>query len=447
MTEGSVFLKLLQFSIPLIFSSLLQLFFNAADVVVVGRYAGVNSLAAVGSTSSLINLLVNLFLGLSVGTNVIAANYFGSGNSKKLTQTVHTAVLLSVYSGLLLTAAGVLGAKHILRLMQSPEEVLSLAALYLQIYFAGITASMIYNFGSALLRSKGDTKRPMYILFAAGLINVVLNLVFVIAFKMDVAGVALATVVSQCFSAAMVIRCLMRETDDFHLDLRSLKIDREIFISILKIGLPAGFQGILFSFSNVIIQSSVNSFGNIVIAGNSAAANIEGFVYISMNGFAQGALTFVSQNYGAKKGERIKKVVGIALLCALAAGIALGNAAYFFGAPLISIYNDSPDVIAAGLARMSVIMTTYALCGIMDVMANSVRGIGHSLLPMVVSLLGACGLRLVWIATVFQIPAFHSCFTVYLSYPISWGMTFAAHVVCFALILRRALPRGESIAQ
>jgi len=437
MTEGSVFFKLLQFSIPLIFSSVLQLFFNAADVVVVGRFAGVNSLAAVGSTSSLINLLVNLFLGLSVGTNVIAANYFGSGKNKKLSQTVHTAILLSVYSGVILTVVGVFGAKYILRLMGSPDEVLSLATLYLQIYFAGITASMVYNFGSALLRSKGDTKRPMYILFAAGLINVVLNLIFVIPLKMDVAGVALATVLSQVFSAFMVIRCLVKENDDFKLYFSKLKIDREIFIDILKIGLPAGFQGILFSFSNVIIQSSVNSFGNIMIAGSSAAANIEGFVYISMNGFAQGSLTFVSQNYGAKKMDRIKKVVRIALLCALVAGTVLGNLAYLFGRNLIAIYNDNPDVIEAGLLRMSVIMTTYALCGIMDVMANSVRGIGHSLLPMVVSLLGACGLRLVWLATAFQIPAFHTCRTVFLSYPISWAITFAAHVVCFFVILKK----------
>lgn len=443
MTEGSVFFKLLQFSIPLIFSSVLQLFFNAADVVVVGRFAGVNSLAAVGSTSSLINLLVNLFLGLSVGTNVIAANYFGSGKNKKLSQTVHTAILLSVYSGVILTVVGVFGAKYILRLMGSPDEVLSLATLYLQIYFAGITASMVYNFGSALLRSKGDTKRPMYILFAAGLINVVLNLIFVIPLKMDVAGVALATVISQVFSAFMVIRCLVKENDDFKLYFSKLKIDREIFIDILKIGLPAGFQGILFSFSNVIIQSSVNSFGNIMIAGSSAAANIEGFVYISMNGFAQGSLTFVSQNYGAKKMDRIKKVVRIALLCALVAGTVLGNLAYLFGRNLIAIYNDNPDVIEAGLLRMSVIMTTYALCGIMDVMANSVRGIGHSLLPMVVSLLGACGLRLVWLATAFQIPAFHTCRTVFLSYPISWAITFAAHVVCFLVILKNLKAQKE----
>ena len=402
-----------------------------------------NSLAAVGSTSSLINLLVNLFLGLSVGTNVIAANYFGSGKNKKLSQTVHTAILLSVYSGVILTVVGVFGAKYILRLMGSPDEVLSLATLYLQIYFAGITASMVYNFGSALLRSKGDTKRPMYILFAAGLINVVLNLIFVIPLKMDVAGVALATVISQVFSAFMVIRCLVKENDDFKLYFSKLKIDREIFIDILKIGLPAGFQGILFSFSNVIIQSSVNSFGNIMIAGSSAAANIEGFVYISMNGFAQGSLTFVSQNYGAKKMDRIKKVVRIALLCALVAGTVLGNLAYLFGRNLIAIYNDNPDVIEAGLLRMSVIMTTYALCGIMDVMANSVRGIGHSLLPMVVSLLGACGLRLVWLATAFQIPAFHTCRTVFLSYPISWAITFAAHVVCFFVILKNLKAQKE----
>ena len=301
MTNGSIVGKLIRFSGPLIFSGILQLLFNAADIVVVGRFAGDNSLAAVGSTSSLINLLVNLFVGLSVGTNVVAANYFGAGKKNELSKTVHTAILLSIYSGIILTIVGVIGAKQILRLMQSPEEVLVKATLYLQIYFGGITATMVYNFGSALLRAKGDTQRPLYILLFAGIINVVLNLIFVVFFKMDVAGVALATVISQTISAILVVSCLIKEEDEFKLNIKKLKMDRDIFIRIVKIGVPAGFQGIMFSFSNVIIQSSVNSFGAITIAGNSAASNLEGFVYVAMNGFAQGTLTFTSQNAGAAK--------------------------------------------------------------------------------------------------------------------------------------------------
>lgn len=416
MTEGAITSKLIAFSVPLILSSVLQLLFNAADVIVVGRFAGDNSLAAVGSTSSLINLLVNLFQGLSIGTNVVAANYFGAGKKQCLQQTVHTAMLLSVFSGVLLTALGVAGAKLLLRMMQAPEEVLNLAAKYLQIYFGGITATMIYNFGSALLRAKGDTKRPLYILFAAGIINLLLNLLFVIAFRMDVAGVALATVISQCFAAALICVILTRETDDFRLTVRKLHIDRDIFIRILKIGLPAGFQGIMFSFSNVIIQSSINTFGSTVIAGNSAGISIEGFVYTSMNGFSQGTLTFTSQNMGAGKKDRIKRAAVISQFIVIVIGLVLGN---------------------AGVQRLKIVCSTYALCGMMDCMGNTVRGTGHSVLPMAVTLVGACGLRLLWIATVFQIPQFHSCFTIFLSYPISWVLTWIAHLICFAAVLRR----------
>ena len=344
MTEGAITSKLIAFSVPLILSSVLQLLFNAADVIVVGRFAGDNSLAAVGSTSSLINLLVNLFQGLSIGTNVVAANYFGAGKKQCLQQTVHTAMLLSVFSGVLLTALGIAGAKLLLRMMQAPEEVLNLAAKYLQIYFGGITATMIYNFGSALLRAKGDTKRPLYILFAAGIINLLLNLLFVIAFRMDVAGVALATVISQCFAAALITVILTRETDDFRLTVRKLHIDRDIFIRILKIGLPAGFQGIMFSFSNVIIQSSINTFGSTVIAGNSAGISIEGFVYTSMNGFSQGTLTFTSQNMGAGKKDRIKRAAVISQFIVIVIGLVLGNAVVFFSRGLLGIFSKNPMV-------------------------------------------------------------------------------------------------------
>lgn len=437
MTEGAITSKLVAFSVPLIFSSVLQLMFNAADVIVVGRFAGDNSLAAVGSTTSLVNLLVNLFQGLSIGTNVVAANYFGAGRKKELFQTVHTAMLLSVLSGMLLTVLGVLGARVLLRMMQAPDEVLSLAAVYLRIYFGGITATMIYNFGSALLRAKGDTRRPLFILCAAGIVNIVLNLLFVIPLGMDVAGVALATVISQCFAAALVVVILVREADGFRLELKRLHLDRDVFIRILKIGLPAGFQGIMFSFSNVIIQSSINLFGSAVIAGNSAGISIEGFVYTAMNGFSQGTLTFTSQNMGAGKTERIKRAVVVSQCLVIFIGVVFGNAVVFFSRPLLGIFSRNPDVIAAGVQRLRIVCSTYALCGMMDCMGNAVRGIGHSVLPMLITLVGACGLRLLWIATVFQADRFHTCPVIFLSYPVSWMLTFAAHLVCFVVVFRR----------
>ena len=328
--------------------------------------------------------------------------------------------------------------------MQSPEEVLVKATLYLQVYFGGITATMVYNFGSALLRAKGDTKRPLYILFFSGIINVILNLIFVIFFKMDVAGVALATVISQTISAVLVVICLMREDDEFRLDLKKLKLDRDIFIRIVKIGVPAGFQGIMFSFSNVIIQSSVNSFGAITIAGNSAAMNLEGFVYVAMNGFAQGTLTFTSQNAGAKKYERVKKVVIASEIIVMIIGLILGNFMYLFGKPLLGIYTKSPIVIEAGLERLSIICTMYCLCGMMDVAASAIRGLGHSLLPMFVTVIGVCGIRLLYIGTIFMIPQFHNCVMLFVSYPISWGVTFIAHLICFEIILKKLLKKNAA---
>ena len=437
MTEGPIFTKLLRFSIPLILSSCLQLLFNAADVVVVGRFAGDNSLAAVGSTGSLINLLINLFMGLSVGTNVVVANYFGAKKKTELCDTIHTAVLISIISGLILTVVGVLGAKPILTFMQAPQEVLTLAALYLRIYFGGITATMIYNFGSAILRAKGDTKRPLYILLGAGILNFILNLIFVIVFKMDVAGVGLATVISQIIAAILVIIILIKEPDDFHLNLRKLRINRMIFIKIVKIGLPAGFQGIMFSFSNVIIQSSVNTFGAVMIAGNAAAINCENFIYTSMNGFSQGSLTFCSQNMGAGKTDRIRRVVWISQISIIVIGCLLSGIFLFFGTSLLGIFTKSEEVIKAGMIRMWIILTTYFLCGMMDGMANSIRGIGHSLMPVISSLLGACLFRIIWLFTVFLIPQFHTPQTIFVTYPISWTLTFAANVVMYNKFMRK----------
>ena len=436
-TDGPILGKLLKFSIPLILSSFLQLFFNAADVVVVGRFAGDNSLAAVGSTGSLINLLINLFMGLSIGTNVVSANYFGAGKHEQLKDTVHTSILLSLISGFILTIVGVFLTKYILILMQAPAGVLQLATVYLKIYFSGITATMIYNFGSALLRSKGDTKRPLYILLTAGVINLCLNLVFVIVFKLNVAGVAWATVISQCFAAFCVILLLVKEEGDFHLNIKRLKINTHILSKIVKIGLPAGFQGIMFSFSNVIIQSSVNSFGAVLVAGNAAAVNLENFVYTSMNGFSQGSLTFCSQNMGAGRTDRIKKVVWISQLCIIIIGNAISLPMLACGKHLLGIFTKSPEVIEKGYIRMCIIFSTYCLCGMMDGMANCIRGIGHSLTPTISSLVGACLFRIIWLLTIFQFPQFHYPYMIFITYPISWILTFTANVVCYNIYIRK----------
>ena len=376
-------------------------------------------------------------MGLSVGTNVVVAHYFGAKKFNELQDTIHTAVLVSIYSGLILTVVGVLGAKPILTFMQAPTDVLNLAAVYLRIYFGGITATMVYNFGSAILRAKGDTQRPLYILLGAGILNFVLNLIFVIVFKMDVAGVGLATVISQVIAAILVIFILIREPDEFHLNLKKLRINRMIFTRIVKIGLPAGFQGIMFSFSNVIIQSSVNTFGATMIAGNSAAVNLESFIYTAMNGFSQGSLTFCSQNMGAGRTDRIKKIVWISQASIIVIGAVLGAVFLFFGTKLLGIFSTNPEVIKAGMSRLWIIFTTYFLCGMMDGMANSIRGIGHSLMPVISSLIGACLFRIIWLFTIFLIPQFHTPATIFLSYPISWILTFVANVVFYNKYMKK----------
>ena len=444
MTSGPILVKLLGFSIPLIFSSTLQLLFNAADVIVVGRFAGENSLAAVGATGALINLMVNLFVGLSVGTTVVTAHFFGAGKESAVEQSVHTGVLMSLYSGIILTVVGIIGTRFILQFMQVPVEIFGLASLYLKVYFAGITASMVYNFGSALLRAKGDTRRPMYYLLFAGIINVILNLIFVIVFKMDVAGVALATIISQCVSAFLVIRALMKEEGEFHLDLRRLRIEREILIRVIKIGVPAGFQGMVFSLSNIVIQSAINGFGAQVVAGSSAAGNIEGFIYTAMNGFAQGALTFSSQNLGAGRLDRVRRSVVVSELSVLVTGLVLGGSVFLFRNFFLGLYSDNPAVIASGATRITIICLLYALCGMMETTANMVRGLGHSLLPMVVSIAGVCGMRILWIATIFQVPRFHTFEVLFYSYPVTWTITLLSHAVCLFIIFRKYSGAGIS---
>ena len=437
MCSGPILGKLLMFAVPLMCSSVLQLLFNAADIIVVGNYAGDNSLAAVGSNSALINLLTNFFLGLSVGANVLVARYCGAKKDAEVSQTVHTAMLLSVYSGILLTVVGCIGAKKILIWMQTPSDVLPLAVLYLRIYFVGMTATMLYNFGSAILRAVGDTKRPLYYLTVAGIVNVFLNLFFVIVCKLDVAGVAIATVISQCISAFLIVRCMMKTEGSIRLELAKLHIDTDKFKRILQIGLPASFQGMVFSFSNVIIQSSVNSFGAITVAGNSAAANIEGFVYVAMNAFHQAAISFTGQNIGAAKYERVNRILYVAQGCVIVVGLALGNLAVLFGRPLLSLYTNSAQVIDAGMIRLRIICSVYALCGMMDVMVGSLRGMGYAVMPMIVSLIGACGRSLIWIVTFFRMEMFHTRASLYLTYPASWLITFFAHVVCFVIVRRK----------
>lgn len=441
MTEGPILKKMLLFSLPLMASGVLQLLFNAADVIVVGRFAGDNSMGAVGSTSSLINLFVNLFVGLSVGVNVIAAKAHGAGSKTDMDDIVHTSMLLSVISGTLLMAVGLLLAPQMLVMMKATENLLPLATVYLRIYFLGMPATMVYNFGSAILRSVGDTKRPLYFLLTAGIINFLLNLLFVIVFRMGVAGVALATVISQFISAGLIVACLIKEQGAVHLNLKRLRLNGRVLLCVVRVGLPAGLQGMIFSLSNVVIQSSVNLFGDTAVSGNTAAQSVEGFIYTAMNTFYQAAISFTGQNVGAKRYDRVPRIMVCALGCVTVAGMGLGWLAFLLGRPLLGIYSSTPEVIDAGLNRLSIICTTYALCGLMDVMVGMLRGLGYSIMPMIVSLCGACGLRLLWIATVFQIPEYHTVTTIYLSYPISWAITFLTHVVCYVIIWNRVKRR------
>jgi len=440
MIHGPLLGKILLFTLPLMASSILQLLFNAADIVVVGRFAGSEALAAVGSTGSLINLLTNLFMGLSVGANVLVAHYYGAGQQSEASETVHTSVLLSLIGGCVLAVMGILFAAPLLSLMGTPDDVLPLSALYVRIYFAGMPAMLLYNYGSAILRAIGDTKRPLYYLTFAGILNVGLNLLFVIPLKMSVAGVALATIISQGLSAVLVLRCLMKSEGGCHLDLRKLRINKSKLFKILQLGFPAGLQGSVFSLSNVLIQSSVNSFGSIVMAGNSAASNIEGFTYVAMNSFYQAAITFTSQNMGAMEFKRIRKIALECIACVTIAGALLGNLSYLFGVQLLGIYSSDAEVIRFGLYRLGIIGTTYFLCGIMDVFVGCLRGINYAFLPMVVSLLGACGLRILWIFTIFR--THHDLEILYISYPISWFVTGFVHMICYIFLFRRMVRRN-----
>lgn len=432
MTEGPMAVNLLRFAIPFIIANIMSLLFNAADVVVVGKFAGDLAQAAVTSTGSLINLLINLFLGLGVGVNVVVAQAIGSGEKSRVGVVVHTSIAIGLIAGTFLTAVGELMAPVLLRLMGSPDSIIGLSTLYLRFYFLGLPGALVYSFGSALLRARGDTKRPMYYLTFAGVVNVVLNLIFVICFHWDVAGVAVATAISKWVSALLVVRCLTHESGLLHLEIRELNIDWTELKRIARIGLPAGFQSSLFSLSNVTIQSAVNSMGEVVMAGSGAAANIGGFIYTTANAFYQSSLTFTSQNRGAGKPERIDRAYGWNLLFGVAVPTMVGLAAFAAGPWLLSIYTDDPAVIAQGMIRMKLVSNFYGVCGIMEVSIGVLRGLGYSFLPMVISLLGTCALRIAWVATVFS--AVGTAQSLFLCYPISWGVASVAFILSILLI-------------
>ena len=435
MTEGPLTTKIIKFTIPVMLSGILQLLFNTADVIVVGRFTGKTALAAVGSTGSLINLLVSLFIGLSIGTNVLVARYQGAKDDKSVSETVHTSIALGIVGGLILLIVGVVATRPLLEMMATPEDVIDQSTLYMRILFFGMPLNLILNFGAAILRAIGDTKRPLYYLTIAGVINVILNILLVTVFSLGVAGVAIATVISEGVSCVLILLCLKHETGAIRLYFNRIKINPSKCVDIMKIGLPAGLQGCIFSISNVLIQSSVNSFGSTVMAGNTAASNIEGFVYVSMNSLHQTCISFTSQNFGAGKFKRIRKVLINCLIIVAITGLVLGNSAYFFGKFLLSAYNNEAEVISYGLIRLSIISTMYFLCGLMDVMVGAMRGIGYSILPMIVSLVGACGLRIVWIYTVFV--KFRTLDILFISYPVTWTITFLSHLVCYYIVTRK----------
>lgn len=450
MCEGPILKKVILYTLPIIATGILQLLFNAADLVVVGQFCGSISIAAVGSTGSLINLITNLFLGLSVGAGVSVAHAIGAKDDENAHKIIHTAIPIAAICGVILTFVGVFGAHRLLKLMSTPDNVLTLSSIYLKIYFLGITATLIYNFGASILRAAGDTRGPLIYLTIAGVVNIVLNIFFVTVFHMNVAGVALATAISQTVAAVLIIIALMRRTDGCRLELSKLRFYKREIFKILRIGVPAGIQSSLFSLSNVIIQSSINSFGDVVMSGSAAAANIEGFVWIAINAFSHSALNFVGQNAGAKNYGRVRRIIWACLGCVTVTGLVFGTAAYFFSRPLLGIYiTDSPAAIEYGVIRIAYICLPYFICGLMDTMTGAIRGLGSSVAPMIVTVGGVCGFRILWIYTVFQIPKYHSLEWLLISYTISWAITFLVQLAVFFIIYRKrtgAQNRAEPMA-
>ena len=442
MCSGPLVGNLLRFSLPLMASGILQLLFNAADIIVLGQFASSSAMAAVGATSSLNSLMVNLFLGLSIGCSVVMAHSYGAQDWRRVQDTVHTAILLALFCGAALILLGLPLLPVLLGWMDTPADLMDQSVLYMRIVFLGMPAMMAYDFGAGILRAIGDTRRPLFFLTAAGITNACLNVFFVLVFHMDVAGVALATSISQYLSAGLILRCLARPGTRYQLHPRQLRLHKATLLQILRVGLPAGIQSVVFSVSNVLIQSSINSFGTLAVAGSTAAANIENFVYTAMESVYQAALNFTSQNIGAGKKERVPLILRDCLLLVAVIGAILGGLAVLFGRQLLSIYTSDPQVLPYGIDRIHVVCLTYLLCGLMDVACGVVRGMGAAVTPTVVSLTGACGLRIVWIFTMFG--SMHSLFVLYLSYPVTWIVTFTMHMVCFVWFYRRLRQSGAA---
>jgi len=422
MVNGPLLQNIMLFAIPLMITNLLQMLFNAADTVVVGRFAGQQALAAVGSTGSLCGLIISLFNGLSVGSNVLIARYLGSGDHDKIEKSVHTSMALATVCGLFLTLVGFFASKPMLAMMATPNDIIDMSALYMRIYFVGTFFMLVYNFGAAILRSKGDTKRPLYFLIASGITNMVLNLVFVVVFRMSVAGVAWATVISQALAAALVCYTLVNEVDSTHLDFKKMRIDGPMALDIIRIGVPAGIQGVVYSISNVVVQSSINSFGSsTIVAGNSAASNVENFVYIGMGAFTQACITFTSQNVGANNLKRVKSIFTHSMFLTVISSAIIGFLSWFFGEFFLSLYTNDPAVVEAGMIRLFWVSMPLVLNGILDVFVCSMRGMGFSSMPTVLMLVGICGVRLTWLWTVF--PVHRSLDVIYMCYPLSWTVT------------------------
>lgn len=435
MCNGTIMDKLISFALPLMISGMLQLMFNAVDIIVVGRFTGSQALAAVGSTTALICTFTNLFIGVSLGANVLAARFYASGKTKEMSETVHTAILLALISGIAMSVIGILCARESLVLIATPDDIIGQAVLYLRIYFLGMPFFMLYNYGAAILRAVGDTKRPLMYLIAAGTANAVLDLVLVIIFKMGVAGVAIGTITSQFISCVLVIRCLCKTNAIYKLYISKLRIKKYYLIQILKVGLPAGIQSTVINFSNVLLQSSVNSFGEIAMAGYTAANNILGFLYVSVNSVTQACMSFTSQNYGVRKFKRMDKVLADCAILSIIVSVVIGGGSYLLGHQILGIYTKQEDVIQCGMEILSISTIPYFLCGLMDMIPGSMRGVGYSAVPMILSIIGTVGTRLVWIYGVF--PEHRSLYVLFMSYPVSWGLTIVMQAICLVFVRRK----------
>lgn len=437
MCNGSIMDKLISFSLPLMLSSILQLMFNAVDIIVVGRFSGSQALAAVGSTTALINIFTNLFIGISLGANVLAARYYAAGRDKEMSETVHTAITLALISGVVMAFVGLIFAKGALELMGTPEDVIRLSTLYMRIYFLGMPFFMLYNYGAAILRAVGDTKRPLIFLIISGCANAVLNMTLVIIFHLGVAGVAIGTVISQMISCVLVLRCLYRSEGSYQLRFSKLSIKSAYLKPIFQVGIPAGIQSTVINFSNALLQSSVNSFGSTAMAGYTAANNVLGFLYVSVNAITQACMSFTSQNYGVGKYKRMDRVLFDCLILTVGVAGVLGGGAYLFGAQIMRIYTQDPKVIACGLEILAITTVPYFLCGIMDLFPGALRGMGYSAVPMILSVIGTVGTRIFWIFAAF--PQHRSLYFLFISYPGSWAATIVMQVICFYFVRKRCI--------